>query len=884
LEKLEEKIEVGPVTYHINITYEEFEPEVLDLSVGDTIVWHNLREEKTPRTAMIVGARNPYTSIRSEELESGETYSWTFDSPGTYWIVDGIDTRMDSKITVKGDGEEFREFREVEENITINITEEINEIEFEDICSDTCLLPSGLNSTEFTLVFEIEEGTELELTKIWFALEDMEPKVNFKIEVIDQDGNLIDSLIYLDESKLNNNEPELILAGIYNLSVTLNDSISEINFDDILINESVNNSIVIDYNVSGNENWTQAYAVSVPYEGTANIIGSANKLHTCINWNVSTWNCEQGWTYLKNITDNYTINLEIGGNAFAEANNLTEINYQIIKEDPLYDAIIDSVVFENQTLTVIFHHDSEIVLPIRIEGNLAEYELSQDESVAGENVTLIVPNWNNEYFRIYVGDHTEVVSFGVQKEFDFNVDVKDSKGDAVNVTLEFVDSGTEQVIYQTKADIKKGVSLGIAKKDRSKSNQKPGNGKKSIDTKIKEGVYDIKINPENNPIKEILINDVSINSNVSELIDIDNVNESENNLTEFIEVYAIDPTKFNFTSATVTIKEAKGTKLFKCSTWNFTTSTCEIKEENCVIDPDEPDGQICDYVGGWVEIMEIIPGQEYNITLTPDDPGFAEGSPSTGTADAGSYTFIVSGNKHELSSGTYTNTWADDSSYYCNGYKDATTPNNNNWMTYFDFNVSALNVTELDQLTFEWKGYAIGDDGYCGPKSDPAECSDGHGTCQPSYIRIYDWSTGQWDKLSSTSYTITSTWDDTQQTILRTNSFPEQNWYNDSSGIVRIAFEHNETGMSYNYETYLIHDYVGLTLNYTSQNNPTVPTSITCDGGNCNNTFVGDVEIQCSGSTDVENDTITYLINAYYYQTGAGNSTYFNAGFESDTD
>jgi len=41
---------------------------------------------------------------------------------------------------------------------------------------------------------------------------------------------------------------------------------------------------------------------------------------------------------------------------------------------------------------------------------------------------------------------------------------------------------------------------------------------------------------------------------------------------------------------------------------------------------------------------------------------------------------------------------------------------------------------------------------------------------------------------------------------------------------------------------------------------PTTPTSIECNGGSCNDTFSGTVEINCSGSTDTDNDEITYII------------------------
>ena len=45
-----------------------------------------------------------------------------------------------------------------------------------------------------------------------------------------------------------------------------------------------------------------------------------------------------------------------------------------------------------------------------------------------------------------------------------------------------------------------------------------------------------------------------------------------------------------------------------------------------------------------------------------------------------------------------------------------------------------------------------------------------------------------------------------------------------------------------------------------SQTVPTTPTSLQCDDGNCNTTFTSNIELNCTGSTDAEGDTITYFI------------------------
>lgn len=69
-------------------------------------------------------------------------------------------------------------------------------------------------------------------------------------------------------------------------------------------------------------------------------------------------------------------------------------------------------------------------------------------------------------------------------------------------------------------------------------------------------------------------------------------------------VFAIDPSKMEFEKATVKLT-SMGTDLFKCALWNFEAQRCD---------------------GSWVKIRDdLVPGREYEIELSPADPGFAEG-------------------------------------------------------------------------------------------------------------------------------------------------------------------------------------------------------------------------------------------------------------------
>ncbi|MDD5182130.1 MAG: hypothetical protein PHC66_03090, partial [Candidatus Nanoarchaeia archaeon] len=178
----------------------------------------------------------------------------------------------------------------------------------------------------------------------------------------------------------------------------------------------------------------------------------------------------------------------------------------------------------------------------------------------------IVNNGNGEYWELY-----DVDFFNTPVSVILNETVENSKKEPINHTLKLIDKKGDVVYNDT------GVS-------HSK--------------KIKKGTYDIVVEPVNSTIKQIVFDDVNIDTNITNIVNID---EPANN-GEAIQTYAIDPTAINFTIANVTVT-AKGNILQKCKDWNFTNQTCE---------------------GEWITIKSITPGELYNVTLTPEDPGFAE--------------------------------------------------------------------------------------------------------------------------------------------------------------------------------------------------------------------------------------------------------------------
>jgi hypothetical protein len=127
-------------------------------------------------------------------------------------------------------------------------------------------------------------------------------------------------------------------------------------------------------------------------------------------------------------------------------------------------------------------------------------------------------------------------------------------------------------------------------------------GKKKAEHKFKAeaGEKKIDVKPKAMPIKELSFSGVK-NSNITLGLDgVPTDTVGPFGFTNWSDAYAIDPTKMNFTSATVTAV-ASGTQLYKCKDWNFTEQKC---------------------YGEWAMIMELTPGQDYTFTLTPDDPAY----------------------------------------------------------------------------------------------------------------------------------------------------------------------------------------------------------------------------------------------------------------------
>ncbi|MBW2968194.1 hypothetical protein KY362_06940 [Candidatus Woesearchaeota archaeon] len=184
-------------------------------------------------------------------------------------------------------------------------------------------------------------------------------------------------------------------------------------------------------------------------------------------------------------------------------------------------------------------------------------------------------------------------------EASVDVGIKDSKGRTMAATIEFVGS-------DGKVKNRKEVQGRAAARGRVQGLTGASTASESSEDTLTvgKGRYKVRINftERTHPVKGIEIDGLEVDGDAGEFIKVDDVNET-GKFRKYAEVYAVDPTAVDFTSAEVTVT-ATGNKLYKCANWSFEAADCLDDE--------------------WVFLQDIVPGETYTFTLTPDDPGLAE--------------------------------------------------------------------------------------------------------------------------------------------------------------------------------------------------------------------------------------------------------------------
>ncbi|MBW2979781.1 right-handed parallel beta-helix repeat-containing protein, partial [Candidatus Woesearchaeota archaeon] len=255
-----------------------------------------------------------------------------------------------------------------------------------------------------------------------------------------------------------------------------------------------------------------------------------------------------------------------------EINISANVSYKKLRDNPGYDVFIDELYEDGNDLVVVFHHNADETLKIDVKGKV-KYDILKKESSADERVRLTILDWDKSSFWLLIGkkEALEVYEFGIPKEIIFSAHVKTSKLKKLeDAVVELIDSILDTSYLKPEQDY----------------------------IKIKEGIYDINIRLKNHPVRGIVIKDVELYSNTTDLINIDDLNETG----ELFELYAIDSSKVNFTDAAVNVT-AKGDKLYRCDGWDANSQECS---------------------GGWEEALNITPGEDYAFSLDSGIVAYSE--------------------------------------------------------------------------------------------------------------------------------------------------------------------------------------------------------------------------------------------------------------------
>ncbi|MBU0535627.1 MAG: hypothetical protein KKE20_01580, partial [Nanoarchaeota archaeon] len=228
----------------------------------------------------------------------------------------------------------------------VNTTVEV--IEFNKLCSKTCFV-RNYDDESFSLVAEVDEGTELVIEKISYTMRSGssdqtnasvgDRKISLRVENSRKDRVNTKIRIYKDKVKLRDldGEDDAILdKGEYDIEIIPeNSSVVNITLNDVDVTENTTDFLRID-EVSPDKitekEFVKVYAIDpTPInfsEGNVTVTAEGTDLYKCKEWNFSEQRCDGEWTRLMNLTpgENYTFTLTPDDPGFGES--ITILNVQ----------------------------------------------------------------------------------------------------------------------------------------------------------------------------------------------------------------------------------------------------------------------------------------------------------------------------------------------------------------------------------------------------------------------------------------------------------------------------------------------------------------------------------------------------------------------------
>jgi hypothetical protein len=307
---------------------------------------------------------------------------------------------------------------------------------------------------------------------------------------------------------------------------------------------------------------------------------------------------------------------------------LTNKKIEIIKimsESAEYHLLMDGETASNlnagSRLNFIPDKAGSYIISVKFPNENVYYDINfyVTENNALGDTENISENINNSLTKIYEiinaaktpGENIAVKDARLNQNVSINnnykISVVNSRGEKNRMDISFYK--TQKLVLQTADSNLSDLNLS----NQDLSNQNTSNLNPSVlnsqfpeivsaDNLLQFEKYDVDLIPENSSIKKLRLKDFVYTDKSN--IGLENVPKEKNKIPQktIIDSYAINLDNILFSEATATIT-AKGNELWKCAEWNFTEQQC---------------------LGSWVKIQDLIPGQDYSLTLYAGDPGYAE--------------------------------------------------------------------------------------------------------------------------------------------------------------------------------------------------------------------------------------------------------------------
>ncbi len=515
---------------------------------------------------------------------------------------------------------------------------------FKDIGEDTLLIEEFMDSKEYTLIFEVENGTILEIDEIRYTVEDLALSKNVYYEKLrdDETFDIVFNQIDYDNKTLS---LEFATDGKGGIPVTIYGNM-DYSLDNDIIWENREAQLVV-------RNWSNDYFLIVL--GEKEEIMSFGKPEDIefpviiMDTDTEVWDAVIEFNDAISGDRKYRFKQKID----TQKNDLADIEeglYNIIIE--MSDAPVTEMSLENVNINkpnlsfdgfigvddipVIIAPIEEMKRAYAINPNDLNFTFGSFTAAAEAKIIYKCIDWNYEERKCY-GIWQKVLN--TYPGYDYTIEIEsgtpvfvEADGDLdYEITTPTVLGELEEVFESFNATVEDAhgdpvdVELEIKQKEK-RIVGKIIRSKNEDEQTIPQGQYDVKIKPKEHVIKEIMIDDM----NLTESHSIDNfitIDDPEDN-QGYEELYAIDPSSIDFTNATVTVVASENANsLYKCTNWNFTEQEC-----NVVCDIDKNGTEICQE--DWIFLKDITPGEPYSFIINSTDPGFAENSEAADVAVA----------------------------------------------------------------------------------------------------------------------------------------------------------------------------------------------------------------------------------------------------------